>query len=342
MFDILIFSDLHVHAHKQSPKRLDDGIECLKWVIETARNHNIKEVLFLGDLFQDRQRVHVLAYNRVYELLKTADINFTILIGNHDMWFYDKRDVSSIIPFGALSNVTIIGESTTLAINNLPIDFAPYSVNPASVLSNFKTKSPILCGHFAVTGALLNFVYKTYSEVEVESDSDMVPVTAALFKGWEKVFLGHYHGAQTIDNIEYVGSPMELTWNESTQQKHVILFDSKTFEKKYIINTFSPRHLSLKYEELANYDLANSFLKVQINDDNDLLKIKYELSDKKLRELDFSNKKKLDQTITEDRQEKFDLIEGDVLERFVKSIGCGDLEEDLILEIGRGICTSEV
>lgn len=347
MGNVAIFSDIHVDSHKGSHARLNDCVNCLDWVFQQARNNDAKKVIFLGDLFHNRQKIIVLAYQRTFEVFeKYQDLDIILLVGNHDMWYYDRWDVSSVKPFGALGNVTVVDKPSTLEVDGLSVDFVPFTHDPVSVLASFKNKSQILCGHLAVDGALLNFVHKTYSEVELENDGDMVRVSTKFFRGWDKVFLGHYHGSQIIDNIEYVGSPLELTFNEAFQQKHIIILDTNTLKTKYVVNDFSPKHIVVKMEDVDKYPLDNNFVQVQVDnvDSVDLLEFKKQLIAKhKVNSLDITEAKKANATIfIEDVQDKFDIATGDVLDRYVQATGTDGLDEDLLKEIGRGICTADI
>jgi DNA repair exonuclease SbcCD nuclease subunit len=49
---ILLFSDMHIHMHKNMMSRLEDGLKVLSWVFETAIKHDINVILFGGDLFR--------------------------------------------------------------------------------------------------------------------------------------------------------------------------------------------------------------------------------------------------------------------------------------------------
>jgi DNA repair exonuclease SbcCD nuclease subunit len=51
----------------------------------------------------------------------------------------------------------------------------------------------------------------------------------------------------------YIGSPLQLSYGEAGDKKHIIILDSNKEELRYIENTFSPIHLHIKEEELKNY-----------------------------------------------------------------------------------------
>ena len=63
---ILIFSDIHIHPHKKSAERLNHCLEALDWAFDTAKSKGIDKIIFLGDLFHDRQKIDVLAYQKAF------------------------------------------------------------------------------------------------------------------------------------------------------------------------------------------------------------------------------------------------------------------------------------
>jgi DNA repair exonuclease SbcCD nuclease subunit len=67
MSKALIFSDLHLHSHKESVGRLNDCLKVLDWIFNEASKHNVEHILFLGDLFHERSKIDVLNYLRTFE-----------------------------------------------------------------------------------------------------------------------------------------------------------------------------------------------------------------------------------------------------------------------------------
>lgn len=261
MDDILLFADLHIHNHKKSMQRLHDCLAVLEWIFQTAQQHHITNLIFAGDLFHDRQKIDLITYNLTFEIFSKycqGNINVYLLLGNHDLWYYDKWDISSVRPFSALPKVTVINKPVSLEINNCLIDFLPFTHDPVEHLKQLNNK--ILIAHLAVHGAKLNNY--AYADVVVEHDGEMVKIDSNLFKKYDCVFLGHYHAHQQIDNIEYIGSPLELNFGEAYQQKHIIIFNLKTNNKTYIKNEFSPKHLVVNEETIKNIDIKSNFIKL--------------------------------------------------------------------------------
>jgi DNA repair exonuclease SbcCD nuclease subunit len=341
--------------HKNQLSRLEDCLKVLKWVFDTAVNRGIKTIVFGGDLFQDRQKIHTISYEKTFRLVreycgwldKKPDIMMYLLVGNHDMWFSDKWDVSSVGPLAAIENVRVIDRPCSVAVtDDCTIDFLPYTKNPIDdIKEHFPVKNDILVSHCSVDGAKLNAVYNTKAEISVEYEGDMVKVGTDTFKGWKRVFLGHYHCAQKLnDVVEYIGSPLELNFGEAHQEKHIIVLDTKTLEVEYVVNDFSPKHLIIRESEIENYDLAGNFVQVIVDDitSTDILDMKKGVKEKGVCTIEFKEKtRKREEQLTEEERkemkEKLDFAGGDILEKWMKAKGHEGLEFDKLLAIGQDI-----
>jgi DNA repair exonuclease SbcCD nuclease subunit len=273
----LVVSDLHIHSHKSSVDRLHDCLHVLNWVFETAHEKGAKHIFFLGDLFHEQGKIDVLNYLRTFEMFMqhmlddAKDIDLWLLVGNHDMYHKHHWDVNSIKPLTAIPRVHIIDKPTTTEIGGRKIDWMPHTANPAEELKNITNEEKsLLLGHLAVSGAMLNNYYGVKSDVIIEYDSEMHIVDGSLFSDWELVLLGHYHGQQKLfgGKVEYVGSPLQISFGEAFQQKHIILLDLDTLEREYIVNDFSPKHYLVSPEDIENelYDLNGHFVRV-VSDD---------------------------------------------------------------------------
>ena len=273
MSKVLIFSDLHIHPHKKSYERLDDCIRVLEWVFQTALERGIKNIIFLGDLYHDKEKLHVLTLQKTFEVfnkyLSSKEITVYLLVGNHDMWLSDRTDVNSVCPLGSFSGVNIIDTPRTIEIDGQEISFVPYTHDPIECIKSLKNDSKyrILCGHLAVDGAVWNVMHQTTAEVSVEHDGDLIKIDKGIFQSWDQVFLGHYHAQQKLnENIEYIGSPLQLSFGEAFQHKHILIYDIKDHSKEYLRNLFSPQHFIIPVEDMEKYEQKNNFFKIEVSD----------------------------------------------------------------------------
>jgi hypothetical protein len=167
----------------------------------------------------------------------------------------------------------------------------------------------------------------------------MTKIGPELFKCWDQVFLGHYHGSQEIGNIEYIGSPLQLTFGEAFQEKHVIIYDLKTGSKEYIINEFSPKHLICSEDNVHNYEVQNNFIRLNVANTKsiDLLDLKKDIQGKNPSTLEIVQKPKKEQKqVVEDAKSILNK-EDEMLEIYVKEVDTGDLDKPHLVDIGK-IC----
>jgi DNA repair exonuclease SbcCD nuclease subunit len=348
MSKILLCSDLHIHMHKNMMSRLEDGLRVLEWIFRTAIEREIDTLVFGGDLFQDRQRIHTISYEKTFSLIRRfmeayPDLKLYLLVGNHDMWFNNKCDVNSISPLEAIRGVTVVNRCCSLEVlPGFKMDFLPYTKNPVEdIAQHFKKKSDVLISHIAVDEAKLNSF--TRAEVSVEYEGDMVKVDIDKFDGWKRVFLGHYHLAQKLDEVvEYIGSPYELNFGEAFQQKHVVVLDIETLDTEYVVNDFSPKHLIIKESQVDRYKLDGNFVQIVVEDitSADIVDMRHKIVEKnRTASLEFKEQKQPKPVEEkEDVQQKFDFASGEVLERYIKAKGYDGLDPEKLLKIGKEIC----
>lgn len=355
MSRILIFSDIHVAPHKKSKERLNDCLEALEWVFKTAVDKKIEDIVFVGDLFHDRLRIDVLTYQKTFQIFQEyvgPKRRVHLLLGNHDLWHLKKYDISSVFPLAAIEGVHVIDQPCTRVIAGHEMAFLPYTSDPEVDLKKIefegKPASKILFGHVAIDGAVWNVLHGTTAEVAVEHDGDMVKVDSSIFRGWDQVFLGHYHAEQKLDyNVEYVGSPLQLSFGEAFQKKHIIVYDLENHDKEYIRNTFSPQHFIIPQADVEKYDLNNNFVRIVIEDiaASDLADMRQEImmkNDVGSLEMIPSRKKQdeADVHVIEDAKNIF-LREEEMLEKYIeeieKGVGLDGLDKDRLLEVGKSV-----
>lgn len=352
MADILIFSDIHVHAHKKSLERLDDCLQALDWVFKTASDKNIKDIVFAGDLFQDRQKIDVLTYYRTFEILEkhlnNREVNLYLLLGNHDLWYHDRWDVSSTKALSALPGVHVVNKPSSIEIAGSVIDFLPFTTHPLEHLQELRhrkgTGRKTLVAHLAVHGAQLNTLHDTRSDVVIEHDGEMVFVDVTAFAHWDQTFLGHYHGEQKLNSqVEYVGSTLQLNFGEAFQHKHIITYDPVTGDKEYIRNTFSPQHLIMPAKDAAKFPLKGNFIRLEVDVEDlatsGIIELRKELQKENPACLELLpiQKKAKEQDVKDAKAILYK--EDEMLEQWVKQqVDLGALDREKLLGIGKKIC----
>ena len=345
--EVLLYSDIHVHPHKRSQKRLEDCLAALEWVFKTAEDRGISNIIFGGDLFHDRQKIEVYTYQKVFEVfakwMMKGKFQHYLLLGNHDLWYNEKTTVSSVTPLSALPGIKIISQPQRLEIAGCNWDFIPFTHNPIESLQEFKSlhsKTEYAIGHIAIDGAILHGTQQ--ADVAIEHDGDMVRVSPSIFGDYKHVFLGHYHAEQRVNaKVEYIGSPLELSFGEAYQEKHIIIFNGITGIKEYILNNFSPKHLVIKADEINKHNLEGNYVQIRVDDigATDLIKMKKEMSESaSLASLEIKKQKKIiEEHVIHDA--KAILYKGDeMLAKYADQVGHVGLDRDKLLQLGKKIC----
>jgi DNA repair exonuclease SbcCD nuclease subunit len=350
MSKILLFSDLHIHPHKKSLDRLEDCLKVLSWVAETAKKNSVKNIIFGGDFFHDRYKIDIYTYQRTFEVLREnfKGLKLWMLLGNHDLWFFDKSTVSSVTPFTAIDGIELIDKPKRIEIEGVNWDFLPFTNNvPDSLktLNSLSGKKKYLIGHIAINDAKMH-QGKYSSDILVEHEGDMVSVDPKLFSGYENVFLGHFHSKQNVnDNVEYIGSPLQLSFGEAFEKKCIVLLDVEDGTKKYIENKFSPKHIICKDDDLQNHDLNGNFVQLIVDDISnvDLLKIKKSITqENKVLELKVKQNKKIESKKDEEENiEASSYNEEDMISKYVEQSKT-ELDKEFLVKIGKKICEAQV
>jgi DNA repair exonuclease SbcCD nuclease subunit len=183
------------------------------------------------------------------------------------------------------------------------------------------------------------------SDAMVEHDGEMIKVDKTLFRRYKNVFLGHFHAAQIIENVEYIGSPLQLSFGEMDQEKHLIIFDGDTSKKEYIINDFSPQHKEVYYtNEESVKDLGNCFAKIYIEDISkiDILNIKQNLPAEILDfKLSHIPKKTVEEVNLVKEAKTVIKNKENMLEKYIAENNAENLETNLLMEMGNKICSMQ-
>lgn len=355
MAKALIFSDIHIHSHKDRVDRLQHCLDVLNWIFRLAEERNVEYIWFLGDLFHERAKIDVMNYLRTFECFMKHMIedapnrDVYLLVGNHDMYYKERWDINSVKPLTAIPRVHIIDKPVQIIMGGRKVDWMPHTDNPPKELDLLKVTNggagDILLGHCAVHGALLNIMYGTKADVIVEYDNDMIAVNSHAFADWPMTILGHYHGAQKLpNNVEYIGSPLQLTYGEAFQQKHVIVLDLDTMEKEYIVNDFSPKHLIITPKDISdrNYDLNGNFVRLAVENlgNKEQVDIKREIEEEyKILSFDVKPKESKDESIDQaliQDVKAFLMNTQKMLETYVDSKGVPEgMERDKLFKIAQ-------
>lgn len=250
MKDTLIVGDKHYGIRNDSPDFLEYQMkfveECL---IPYCRDHNIKRIFFVGDMFDKRKQTNTRTLHevrvRLIEALRALGIDVIILLGNHDIFYRDSLEISTPYEFFAnrYKGVYVITEPCTTKIGKMSVDIIPWicKENHDDVM-NFisSSQSDVALGHFELTG------FKFAKDGQVCENG----LSPKVLRKYKRVYSGHFHGESENGNIKYVGTPYQLTWSDYNDPKGFYVFDSDNGEVEFVPNPFEMFKMVVYDEDL--------------------------------------------------------------------------------------------
>jgi len=262
---VALLSDLHFGVRKNSEVFLDSQ---LRFIVEQfvpyLKEHGIKKIFMLGDLFDNRSSTNTKVMNAVYDIFATClkDFEIYMIIGNHDCYFNSTVNINSMKFLEGFKNIHLIEKITKITLNKKKIVMVPWIVDNVEFIREFqKINCDICMGHFNISGFHFNKFKK--------SDDGL---HGKLFGKCKKVFTGHFHirNSQKIHGSEivYVGSPYQLTRNDIDESRGFTILDLSTLEYKFIDNNVSLKYIKLKFpEKFTKNKISNNIIDVHVDYD---------------------------------------------------------------------------
>jgi hypothetical protein len=195
------------------------------------------------------------------------DVNFKILLGNHDIYYHNRTDINSIEMLRSAPNIEIIDEVTHDVINGKKIVMVPWIASKESriaedfySLATGKDQYDVCIGHFEIRG------FEMSPGIEDDHGYDH-----GVFDKFDRVITGHYHLRSTKGRITYMGCPYQLTWGDYGDQKGIHILKLPSNELEFVPNIDSPIHVRIKISDIAANKqdeirkVRNNFVKLLID-----------------------------------------------------------------------------
>lgn len=211
MSKVIILGDTHFGVKSGNKVFHECFRPFYKELFEYIDKNNIREMIQLGDLFDNRKYINLWAGEFFREVfLKEVEkrkMKVHVLVGNHDSFF--KDDISVNAPNLMLSNsknFVVYDKPTTVEIGEDKFLMVPWvsKLNYDEVMREVaETDAQYCCGHFEFNG------FEMYRGSVAKSN-----YSHKDFSKFVQVYSGHYHTQSTKDNVLYCGTPYELTWQD--------------------------------------------------------------------------------------------------------------------------------
>jgi hypothetical protein len=269
---------------------------------------------------------------RSLEKLGKAFDKFYMFVGNHDLYYKDKRDVSSTIFGKHIDGITFVDE----IYEEEDVALVPWLVGDEwKKMSNIKAK--YLFGHFELPSFYMNAL------VRMPDHGDLKP---EHFKHQEYVFSGHFHKRQKQGAIHYIGNAFPHNYADvgDDDRGMMILDRENNAEPEYINWPDCPKYRTVTLSKLLdNTDeliKPKMYLRVTLD-----LPISYEeanfiketfITQYNVRELTLIPQKQIEEITTDLDISTFESVD-EIVSKEIAALDTENFNKKMLLDIYNGI-----
>lgn len=207
-------------------------------------------LIVCGDVFENRQTIGLLSQKLAMDIFTDLGELFKggvyVLCGNHDILYKNSNTVTSLECLKHIPNVNVIQEPQMLNIGKHRLLLMPWSANAKAekeTLASFADEKPEYCFcHTEIMGA------KNNRSTRVNKGANDIDD----FGGIKHTYSGHIHYRQEMKGITFLGSPFSTTRNDKDNIKGFYILDLDKGEHTFIENTFSPKFVEYKLDDIAD------------------------------------------------------------------------------------------
>ena len=192
---VACFTDIHFGLKGGSRTHNTDCEQFVDWFCDTAKANGCETAIFLGDWHHNRSTTDVSTMNYTVSNLERLNASFEkvfFILGNHDLFYKDKREINSIEFMRLFPNIIAIKDPLTME----DVTILPWLVGD-EWRDVPKIKSRYIFGHFELPSFYMNAMVQMPDHGQLQRSH---------FTHQDYVFSGHFHKRQQNNNIVYIGN----------------------------------------------------------------------------------------------------------------------------------------
>ena len=186
----------------------NDCLTYVKWLAAQAIETQADHIIFMGDWFETRSAINIHTLHLAHQAMTILnDLNLPIfmIVGNHDCYFRNSRNVHSLVQYSEFSNVTVIDNIThEPSIGDGGTLLVPYAFGDEYEQMKNYLHLKTWFGHFEFQGFVITGQNHTMTSGPRPADY----IGPAIFSG-------HFHKRQTIGNITYIGNTFPMDYSDA-------------------------------------------------------------------------------------------------------------------------------
>jgi DNA repair exonuclease SbcCD nuclease subunit len=249
---VACFTDIHFGLKSGSRTHNTDCEDFVNWFCDTAQAEGAETCIFLGDWHHNRNTTDVSTMNYTVSNLEKLNNSFErvyIILGNHDEYYKDKREIHSLEFARLFPNIVLVNE--TLHDNGVTI--CPWLVGEE--WKNVpKWQNRYVFGHFELPLFMMNAMVQMPDHGQLQGDH---------FVNQEYVFSGHFHKRQNKRNIVYIGNAFPHNYADAGDDDRGMMLLEWGGKPEYRTWTDQPTYRTYKLSQII--DTPDKLLKEKMH-----------------------------------------------------------------------------
>ncbi len=236
-----VFTDIHFGLKSNSRTHNSDCEEFIDWFIVNAKERGCETCIFCGDWHHNRNSLNLTTMDatiRSMEKLGKAFDKVLMFVGNHDLYYKDKRDVSFTEFARHIPGITVVDK---ILVED-DVALVPWLVGDEWKKVG-KIKAKYLFGHFELPSFYMNAM------VQMPDHGDL---KAEHFVNQEYVFSGHFHKRQKQGKVHYIGNAFPHNYADAWDDDRGMMVLEHGGEPEYINWEACPKYRTIKLSKLID------------------------------------------------------------------------------------------
>ena len=238
---IVTLADPHFGRSGNSQIANQDNINFIEWAIDEAKTWGADQCVMLGDWFDNR---HTIGSSTLFfalqglELISKGFDKSWFITGNHDLFFREKRDITSVEFAKHIPNINLINNPISIE----DCTFLPWLMPNEHKTINIKN-SRYIFSHLELPNFLMN------SKVELPETEESIDIKD--FNTADYVITGHFNMRQWKKNVLYTGSCMPTSFSDDGDESRGIMLLEHSKEPIFKAWPGQPLYRSMKLSEMV-------------------------------------------------------------------------------------------
>ena len=236
----------------------------------TLEKEGVSTIVDLGDTFDNRKSMDFNTFNRVNEnyFKRLKDYKVHMILGNHCTYYKNTNRINSPeLLLEQYKNINIYASPEEITLGSKKFLMMPWinQENKAECLKLISdSEADIMCGHLECDGFEVTPGMKFDGGFKVSD-----------FKNFKRVWSGHFHHKSKHGNVQYLGNPYQMFWNDYKDTRGFHIYDTESDKLKFIKNPYEIFEkifyddASVDYNKQDVSDYKDKFIKLIVEEKRD-------------------------------------------------------------------------